>query len=81
MWGEIILENGDRARFYLKDDAIQKLEHEVKKQNEYYREHDKPKNYNMAEELWYGMCKHLKHLPDPAQTNETPGAATPRESE
>lgn len=79
MWGEIILENGDRARFYLKDDVIPKLEQAVKEQNEYYREHGAPENHNIAEELWYGISEHLKHLPDPAQ-NETPAAATAGES-
>lgn len=60
---EVILENGEKSRFYLDTDELRKLEREVRKQKEYYRENGKQLNYAIGDEIYYAVRCYLKSLP------------------
>lgn len=64
---EIVLENGERKVFYLHNDELRKLEHEVKEQNEYQQAHGMSSDYKMPDAILWMMRESLRKLKDPAR--------------
>lgn len=74
---QIIVDNGDRASFGLTQKEILVLNEEVKMVREYYAENEISGDYNIADELKWGIKKHLDKL---LQKVETPAVGAAGES-
>lgn len=64
----IVMENGEKGNIYLTEEDVKKLQHEVDRQNEYYRESGKPENYTLAKELGYAIRAYLDDILTPMKT-------------
>ncbi|MEY8396153.1 hypothetical protein AALB64_15285 [Lachnospiraceae bacterium 45-P1] len=63
----IVMENGEKEILYLTEEQVNRLQHEVDKQNEYYRELGEPENYTLNKELRYAIYAYLDDIPKPME--------------
>ena len=64
----IVIENGKKENIYLTEEDVKKLQYEVDKQNEYYRENGIPENYTLNKELGYAIRAYLDNILTPMKT-------------
>ena len=63
----IVMENGEKENLYLTEEDVKKLQHEVDKQNEAYREIGEPEKYTLNKELRYAIRAYLDDILEPME--------------